>query len=64
MRVNPDGTHSLYDLDDTWYRYLNANRDERKKMCDDALAAEGIVYFLGFLAVLGGVIYALCKGWI
>jgi len=64
MGVNPDRTHSFYDLDDTWYRYLKADRKERKKMCEQALWVEGFVYFFGLIAVLIGVIYALCKGWI
>lgn len=62
MGVNPDGTHSFHDLDDTWYRYLKADRKERKQMCEDALAIEGIVCFFGFIAIIAGVIYALCKG--
>jgi hypothetical protein len=64
MGVNPDGTHSFHDLDDTWYRYLKADRKERKQMCEEALAIEGIVYFFGFVVVIVGAIYALCKGWI
>ena len=59
MGVNPDGTHSFFDLDDTWYRYLKADRQERKQMCEDALAVEGVVYFIGLVLVLAGTIYAL-----
>ena len=62
--MNPDGTHSFYDLDDTWYRYLKSDRAGRKQMCEDTLAVEGVVYFVGLVAILGGIIYALCKGWI
>ena len=64
MGVNPDRTHSFYDLDDTWHRYLKSDRDGRKQMCEEALEVEGIVYFIGFVAIIAGVIYALCKGWI
>ena len=64
MGINPDGTHSFHDLDDTCYRYLKADRKERTQMCEDALAIEGIVYFIGLVVVLCGLIYVLCKGWI
>jgi hypothetical protein len=63
-RSNPEGTHSFYDLDDTWYKYLKADKEGRRKMCDEVLEAEAICYGLGMLAVLIGIIVALCKGWI
>ena len=56
--------YRFYDLDDTWYRYLKADRAERKKMCEDALAAEAIVCFFGMVAIVVFLIVALCKGWI
>lgn len=64
MGVNPDGTHSFYDLDDTWYKYLKSNKAQRRQMCEDALAVEGVVFTIGLVGVLGFLVVALCKGWI
>ena len=64
MGINPDGTHSFYDLDDTWYEYLKSDKAQRKQMCEDALAAEGIVFSVGLVGVIVFLITALCKGWI
>ena len=61
-RANPDGTRSFYDLDDTWYRYLKADRKERKQMCEDALAVEAVIGFMVMVAIAVGLVVALCKG--
>ena len=62
--MNPYGKHSLDDLDESWYRYLKADREERKAMCEDMQAADGIACAIGFVIIIGGLIVALCKGWI
>ena len=64
MWNNAYGRPSFYDLDESWYRYMMADREERKKMCQDCLDTEALV--LGFcvvVAIIGGIV-ALCKGWI
>lgn len=64
MAMYPDRKHSMLELDDTWLRYMKADREERKKMCEDLLVGEAIAYLFGFVALAIGVIVALCKGWI
>ena len=64
MVENPYGKHSFDDLDESWYRYLKSNKEERKEMCEDALAVEGFVYFVFLVAGVVLAIIALCKGWI
>ena len=61
-RANPDGTFSMLDLDNTWLRYMKADKEERKQMCEEMLAIEGIVFGIGLLVVFGGIIWALCSG--
>lgn len=62
--MNPDGRHGFYDLDESWYRYMKADREEKREMCEDALVVEGVVCFFGFIGIVGFLIVALCKGWI
>ena len=61
---NPYGKHSFYDLDESWYRYMAADRKTRKRMCETMLETESMV--LGVIVVVGLVfgIIALSKGWI
>ena len=61
---NPYGKHSFYDLDESWYRYMAADRKTRQRMCEETIEIENIV--LGVAVVVGIVfgIVALCKGWI
>ena len=54
--------HSFYDLDDTWLEYLKADREERKKMCEDGLNIMAIVYSIVMFFIIGLAIYALCTG--
>lgn len=62
MVNNAYGRHSFYDLDESWYRYMKADREERKKMCESCIEVEAIVVGIGaVLFVIGGII-ALCKG--
>ena len=63
-RSNPDGTHSMLDLDETWLEYMKADREKRKQMCQDILDCTAVAYGIGFIGVVGFLIYALCKGWI
>ena len=61
---NPYGKHSFYDLDESWYRYLAADRKTRQRMCEEMIETEALV--LG-VAVVAGIILgivALCNGWI
>ena len=53
---NAYGKPSFYDLDESWYRYLAADRKERKRMCEKVLETEALV--LG-LVVLGAVLCLL-----
>lgn len=55
---------SFYDLDESWYRFIKADRKERKEMCQETLDCMAIVYLVGLIALIGGAIYALCKGWV
>lgn len=61
---NPYGKHSFDDLDGTWYRYLKEDSDGRRKMCEDALAAEATVMLLAFVGAIIALIVALVKGWL
>lgn len=60
---NAHGRPSFYDLDESWYRYMKADRKERIKMCEEALNTEALV--LGIFAVIGVVlgILGLVRGW-
>lgn len=64
MADNSYGKHSFYDLDESWYRYMAADRKTRKQMCEEMLECEALV--LGVGAIVGIIvgIVALCKGWI
>ena len=64
MSTYPDRRHTMYDLDESWLRYMKADREERKKMCEDFLAADAIAYLVCFVALAIGGVIALCKGWI
>lgn len=62
MVNNPYGRHSFYDLDESWYRYMMADREERKKMCQDCIDTEALVLGIAaVLAIVGGIV-ALCYG--
>lgn len=60
--VNQDDTFSMLDLDYTWLKYMKSDKAERRQMCEDFLAIEGIVYGIGLLVMLGVIIWALCSG--
>lgn len=60
---NPDGTHSMLDLDNTWLEYMKSDRDERKEMCQTILDAEAVAYGIGFIGIVVFLIYALSHGW-
>ena len=64
MGRNLDGTHSMLDLDDTWLRYMKADRTERKRICQEMLDCEAVACGIAFVGIVGFLIYALCKGWI
>ena len=64
MRRNPDGTHSFYDLDDSWYRYLKSDREGRKQMCNDVIAAEGCVCAIALVGAIIFLVVAVYRGWI
>ena len=51
---NAHGRPSFYDLDESWYRYMKADRKERIKMCEEAWNTEAFV--LGIFAVVGVVL--------
>ncbi len=59
-----DRVPDFYQLDESWYRYMKADRKERKKMCEDNLEVINIVYGIGIICVVFGVILVLCKGWV
>ena len=59
---NPYGKHSFYDLDESWYRYMKADREERKQMCQDALDCEVLVLGVGVVIGIVAGIVALCYG--
>lgn len=64
MAMNPGRRHSMFDLDDSWLMYMKSDREERKKMCEDFLAADAIAYLVCFVVLAIGGVVALCKGWI
>ena len=55
---------SFYDLDESWYRYLREDNEGRREQCDDMMEILSIVYGMFFILLIGGIIFALCKGWI
>ena len=59
---NPYGKHSFYDLDESWYRYMMADREERKKMCKDCLDTEACVLGIAVVLFIVAGIAALCCG--
>ena len=59
---NPYGKHSFYDLDESWYRYMKADREERRQMCQDALDCEALVLGVGVVIGIVAGIVALCYG--
>ena len=59
-----DRIPDFYQLDESWYRYMKADREERKQMCQDNLDAMAVVALIFFFGLIGGAIYALCKGWV
>lgn len=64
MVDNAYGRHSFYDLDESWYRYMMADREERKQMCKDCLDTEVLVLgIFAVVAIIGGIL-ALANGWI
>lgn len=54
----------MFDLDESWLMYMKSDREGRKKMCENFLAADAIAYLFCFVAIAIGVVIALCKGWI
>lgn len=62
MVNNPYGKHSFYDLDESWYRYMMADREERKQMCKDILDADDFVLGIGVVVLVVLGIVALCCG--
>ena len=54
----------MLDLDETWLEYMKADREKRKQMCQDILDCSAVAYGIGFIGIVGFLIYALCKGWI
>lgn len=61
---NAYGKHSFYDLDESWYRYMAADRKTRQRMCESMIETENIVLGVGVVIGLVVGIVALCKGWI
>lgn len=62
--MSPDGRHSFFDLDPTWYQYLASDRKGRQRMCEQAVEIESIVVCIALIAGIVLGIVALCKGWI
>lgn len=55
---------SFYDLDESWYRFMAADRKTRREMCETVWEIDAM---LTAVCMIGGVvlaIIALCKGWI
>ena len=59
-----DGRHSFYDLDDSWYRYMAADRKTRQRMCEEMVEMESIVIGIAVAVLIVVGIVALYKGWI
>ena len=57
-----DRIPDFYQLDESWYRYMKADRKERKEMCQDCLDTINIVFGIGLICVVVAGIVILCKG--
>ena len=62
MWNNAYGKPSFYDLDESWYRYMMADREERKQMCRDCLDTEAFVLGIGVIIFIVSGIAALWYG--
>jgi hypothetical protein len=61
---NAYGKPSFGDMDESWYRYMKADHEERNKMCDEVIDAEVVVLSIVAVFAVIGVIIALAKGWV
>lgn len=57
---NAYGKPSLYDLDESWLRYMAADRKERKRMCEEALETEALVLGIALIGFIGFLILGAC----
>lgn len=56
------GRPSFWDLDSSWYEYMSASKEERRKMCRDAINAERITTAIVFAVLFCVVVALLCMG--